>query len=185
MSDDLKLSGSLDALSLPGLLQLLGAEGRAGRLDVAAEPSAGSLWLESGHLVHATAEAGGVTTRGALALDLLLGLTEGTFVFAPGETAPERTLDGPTEQLLMEAAVRKDHARRGDPLAVAPSSVPSFAPVPAGGSTPRFTTMQWRVLAAIDGHKSVGEVAAEVELPVEALSALLAGLEAAGVIQIT
>ena len=113
VSDDLKLSGSLDALSLPGLLQLLGAEGRAGRLDVASAPRAGSLWLEAGHLVHATAEAGGVTARGAEALDLLFGLSEGTFSFAPGETAPERSLDGPTEQLLLEAAVRKDHARYG------------------------------------------------------------------------
>lgn len=184
MSDERALSGSLEAMSLTGLLQLLAAEGRTGRVDVRGVARGGSLWLEAGHLSHAESDDAGPGGPEE-ALDALIGLSSGTFTFTPGESAPQRSLHGPTEHLLMEAAIRRDHARRGDPAAVAPASVPSFAPVPAGGSTPRFTTLQWRVLASIDGHKSVEAIAADIELPVAALASILADLEAAGVIQIT
>lgn len=183
MSEDRKLAGSLDALSLPGLVQLLSSERRTGRVDVSGPRGAGSLWLDTGDLVHASVHSGDEHLEGEAAIDDLLGLGEGTFVFAPGEAAPVRTLSGPTDHLLMEAAVRRDHARRG-PGAVLPGhAVPSFAPLPAS-STARYTTMQWRVLAAIDGRKDIATIAAEVQLPVGALSAVLTELEAVGVIHI-
>lgn len=181
MSGSSELSGSLGALSLTGLIQLLAAEGRSGRLEVAAPARSGALWLESGQLVHAESEA----ESGAAALDGLIALTDGAFRFVAGDAAPSRSLHGPTEQVLMEAAVRNDHARRRAPAPVSPDAIPSFAPVPEGGSTPRFTTLQWRVLAAIDGRKSVRAIADEVQLPVSALAALLGELDAAGVIQVT
>lgn len=181
MSDSLELAGSLGALSLTGLLQLMAAESRSGRLDVTSRFRAGSLWLEGGQIVHAASEA----DSGTAALDSLIALTEGSFRFVVGDAAPARSLHGPTEQVLMEAAVRNDHARRSAPLPASPSAIPSFAPVPEGGSTPRFTTLQWRVLAAIDGRKTVQAIADEVQVPVAALAALIGELDAAGVIQIT
>ena len=44
------LNGSLDSVSLPGLLQLLSAERRTGRLDL----DQGSLWLDEGGIIHAS-----------------------------------------------------------------------------------------------------------------------------------
>lgn len=181
MTDPSKLTGSLEALSLTGLLQLLAAEARTGCLEIVSRPCSGSLWIEGGKLVHAATE----TSEGSAALDALVGLAEGTFSFSPGEEPPLRTLQGPTEQLLMEAAVRNDHAKRDPTHVLEPGCVPSFAPVPEGGSTPRFTTLQWRVLAAIDGRKTLQAIADEIQLPVVALAALLAELESAGVIQVT
>lgn len=185
MSSDGRLTGSLAALSLPGLVQLLAAEGRTGRIDVRSAARAGSLFLDGGLLAHAACGEGEAAVTGEAALEVLLGVSEGTFEFTPAVVAPERTLHGPTEQLLMEAAVRRDHARRGDAGSLPAHAVPSFAPVPKGGSTPRFTTLQWRVLASIDGRKDVATLAAEVQLPVTVLGTLLAELEAAGVIQVT
>ncbi len=189
MNGPLQLSGSLHALSLSGLLQLLGAEGRTGQIDVVAPSATGSLWLESGRVVHASAAAGaspGATAHeGEAALDIMLGLAEGTFAFMPEAKAPARTLTAPTEQLLLESAVRRDHARGGRAGVMEATSIPSFAPVPAGGATPRFTTLQWRVLAAIDGRKDIETLASEVQLPAATLAAMLSELEAAGVIRIT
>ena len=187
-----ELSGSLQALSLSGLLQLLAAEGRTGQLDLAGAGSTGSLWLAGGQIVHATwapAPDPGASSAdmldGSVALDALLGMAQGSFSFGPDVPAPARTLSGATEQLLMESAVRRDHARSGSGETMSPDAIPAFAPVPAGGATPRFTTLQWRVLAVIDGRKDVATLAAEVQLPPEALGAMLAELEAAGVIRIT
>lgn len=185
MTDDLRLSGSLEALSLAGLVQLLAAEGRSGRIDIEAQGVSGALWLKAGILVHARHEGAAGVTEGEPALDSLVALQRGTFTVIAGEAAPAQTLQGPTEQLLMEAAVRQDHAGRGAEGGLPPHAVPSFAPVPPGGATPRFTTLQWRVLASIDGRKTIEQMAPEVQLPVGTLAGLLADLEAAGVIRIT
>ena len=180
MKDGVTLSGTLGVVSLPGLLQLLTAEGRTGRLDVTAGARGGALWIDSGDIVHA--ECG--STQGEPALDELAALEEGDFTFEIGAAAPRRSLAGGTDHLLMESACRRDHARRGDDAVPGSRDVPVFAPVPAGGSTPRFTTLQWRVLASIDGHKDVGTIAEEIGLPAPTLGSLVGELVEHGVLRL-
>jgi len=174
------LTGDLGALSLAGLAQLLSAEGRTGRLDLEAPTAKGSLWFQDGDLVHA--EAGGGASA-ETALDQLAGLGQGRFAFVAGEAAPRRSLAGRTDQLLMESACRRDHVGHA-PDEVPLGAVPAFAPVPVGGATPRFTTLQWQVLARIDGKRSVESLAADVGLPAHVLATLVRDLIAAGVLRL-
>jgi hypothetical protein len=180
MTDKPILTGDLGALSLTGLAQLLSSEGRSGRLDLEAPTVKGTLWFQDGDLVHA--EAGGGAAAEA-ALDQLAGLTQGRFSFAAGEAAPRRSLAGRTDQLLMESACRRDHVGHA-PAEVPLEAIPAFAPVPLGGATPRFTTLQWQVLARIDGKRSVDSLASEVGLPATVLATLVRDLIAAGVLRL-
>ncbi len=178
------LQGSLRTVSLAGLLQLLSAEARSGRLAIESPTVTGFLWLERGLLTHAESSGASGSVDAEAAVDRLCGVDEGEFTFELGLSPARRTLTGSTDQLLMEAACRRDHADRASPGELPATARPQFAPVPAGASTPRFTTLQWRVLAAIDGQRSVEEIAAAVGMPVGPLSALLSELVAAGVLRL-
>jgi hypothetical protein len=170
------LSGSLDSVSLAGLLQLLSAEGRSGRLAL----EAGSLWLEDGAVVHA--ECG--EAAGEEAVFGLVASRRGDFRFEEGERPPARTVSAPTELLVLQAACRRDHGRRDAGLDVEPAAVPRFAAVRGGSATPRFDTLQWKVLAAIDGRRNVEQLAGDLGLPLPAVAGVVAGLVGAGALEL-
>lgn len=178
------LVGSLSALSLVGLLQILAAERRTGRLEVIGNGLEGNLWIQDGALVHAESRSAAGVAAGDEALDRLALLDSGRFAFQAGSEAPRRTLEGSTDSLLMEVAYRRDHHVRAETEGVPPTAVPSFAPVPEGGNPPRFTTLQWRVLASIDGRKDVATLAIEVGMPEAALARLMGELLALGVVRL-
>lgn len=170
------LNGSLDSVSLPGLLQLLSAERRSGRLEL----SAGRLWLDQGGIVHALCgEASGED-----AVFALVETAKGDFQFEEGGELPDRTVTVPTEHLVLEAACRRDHRRRAEDGDVPPSAVPAFASVTGGAATPRFDTLQWKVLAAIDGRKSVEQLSQELRLPLPALTGVIAALLRVGALEL-
>lgn len=182
------LKATLGTVSLTGLVQLLATEEGTGRLEVcaAAPERRALLWMARGRLVHAELHglSAGAPTAPEDALSEALGFTEGDLAWTPGLAAPARTLHGSTEHLLMEAACRRDHSRRdGDEPADA-RSVPSLAPVPEGAATPRFNTLEWRLLALVDGRRDVAALAARVGMPVEAVLATLGPLRAAGVLRL-
>ena len=170
------LNGSLESVSLPGLLQLLSAERRSGRLDL----SAGQLWLDQGGIVHAVCGE----TSGEDAVFGLVETAAGDFSFEDGGELPERSVTIPTEHLVLEAACRRDHRRRAEQGDLASSAIPAFASVTGGAATPRFDTLQWKVLAAIDGRKTVEQLSTELRLPVEALTGVIAALLRVGALEL-
>ena len=170
------LNGSLESVSLAGLLQLLSAERRSGCLDL----DAGRLWLDQGGIVHAVC-------GDAVGEDAVFGLVEsavGDFSFEDGGELPERTVTIPTEHLVLEAACRRDHRRRAEEGDLAPTAIPSFASVTGGAATPRFDTLQWRVLAAIDGAKTVQQLSDELRMPLPALTGVIAALLRVGALEL-
>lgn len=186
------LKGTLASVSLPGLLQLLCTEGRSGRLQVAAGGRGtarhGAIWLQSGRIVHADCRGAGGSAEGERlegeeALYALVILDEGELGFEPGATPPARTIQASTDHLMMEAACRRDHARREADAGMDLAAVPVFAPVPDGASTPRFNTLQWRLLAAIDGRKDVTGLAVELGVAPDAAWSMVSELERAGVLR--
>lgn len=183
-SDSPTLSGSLAALSFIGLVQLLASERRSGRLDIKAAVE-GELWLENGHLVHAETRAAEGRRSGEAALDDLAALDAGSFEFRSGTFKGTRTLEGGTEYLLMEAACRRDHVQRAETEGLPPDAVPSFAPVPEDGNPPRFTTLQWRILAAIDGRRDIAAIAEELRLAPAGVGNVLAELVRVGVLRVS
>jgi response regulator RpfG family c-di-GMP phosphodiesterase len=108
-----RVVGSLAEMPVPDVVEVL-AKGRktgALRLSPSAQghtmPSRGDVWLDGGKIVHATCLP---TLAGQEALFRLLRLREGEFAFEAGVPAPARSIDAPTEWLLLEALRRIDES---------------------------------------------------------------------------
>ena len=92
-------------------------------LEITNPQASGRLYIEDGSLIHAT--VGGST--GEKALQKLLSFAGGSFQLLPFEPPPQRTINGPWEFLLMEAARVRDEtamktAEGAPPAAVVPDA---------------------------------------------------------------
>ena len=130
-------------------------------------------------------EGGSGESAGEDAVFALVERAGGDFRFEEEAELPQRSVSVPTEHLVLEAACRRDHRRRAEDGDVPPAAVPAFASVAGGGATPRFDTLQWKVLAAIDGRKSVQQLSDELRLPLPAVTGVIAGLLRAGALEIS
>lgn len=102
--------GVLRKVGLQDVIQMECLARNASILEIYNESVLGRIYIEDGQLVHAI--AGELT--GERALQKLLCLPGGSFELAPFEHPPEKTLSGPWEMLLMEAArVRDEIAANG------------------------------------------------------------------------
>lgn len=104
------ITGNLRDMSLVDIAQVLdlGRKTAAVRVTGEAGEEIGSLFLERGTMVHATYG----DEAGPSALSALLTLPEGRFEIVLGGEAPGRTLEGSTQELLLEALRRADEQGR-------------------------------------------------------------------------
>ena len=96
--------GMLRRVGLQDVIQMECLGRNSSILEVYNEHVLGRIYIEEGSIVHA---AGGDLT-GERALQRLLGLSGGSFELVPFEPPPEKTISGPWEFLLMEAARMRD-----------------------------------------------------------------------------
>jgi hypothetical protein len=121
------LSGSVEQLSVPDLLQTVEAGRRSGIILLRHPTRNGLLWLRDGRVVDAEIDGG---SRGAEAVYEMAFWDEGTFEadFTP-VAAPERIFQ-PTSALLLEAMRRHDERLRDAPPPHAAMPDPPPAPPP-------------------------------------------------------
>lgn len=103
------MTGTLGLFSLVDLFQLLASARRSGRLSVDHPKGTARVYFDKGLVVHA--DFAGAT--GETAVYELFADERGTFEFRLGMPAPEKTIQGGTENLVLEAVRRLDEARRG------------------------------------------------------------------------
>lgn len=106
------LSGSLEQLSVPDLLQTAEANRRSGRIMLRRRGRSGTLWMRDGRVVDAAIDGGGPLGHEAV-YEMALwdtGLFEADFT--PVDV-PERIF-APTSALLLEAMRLRDEALRGE-----------------------------------------------------------------------
>ncbi len=121
--------GVLRRVGLHDVIQMECLGRNSSVLEVYNEHVLGRIYIEDGNLIHA---AGGELT-GERALQRLLALPGGSFELAPFEPPPQRTINGPWEFLLMEAARVRDEAAAqmpGEPV-VDPQTLAAPASPPA------------------------------------------------------
>jgi response regulator RpfG family c-di-GMP phosphodiesterase len=113
-----RVAGSLAEMPVSDLVEVLGKGKKTGVLHLvrparAERPSlAGDVFLDGGKIVHA---ALGANLSGHDALYRLLHLGEGEFAFEAGIAPPSRSIDAPTEWLLLEAMRRLDEGPSSAP----------------------------------------------------------------------
>jgi CheY-like chemotaxis protein len=98
--------GMLRRVGLQDVIQMECLGRNSSVVEVYNEHVLGRIYIEEGSIIHA---AGGDLT-GERALQRLLGLPGGSFELAPFELPPQKTISGPWEFLLMEAARVRDEA---------------------------------------------------------------------------
>ncbi|MEJ2288301.1 MAG: DUF4388 domain-containing protein, partial [Deinococcales bacterium] len=114
------MTGTLGLFSLVDLFQLLSSSQRSGRLGVDHPAGLARVYFDKGQVVHA--EFGEL--KGEDAVFALFADERGSFEFRLGIPAPDSTITGGTENLVLEAIRRLDEARRDTGPTVARDAVP-------------------------------------------------------------
>lgn len=115
------LSGSLEQLGLPEILQVLSQSRRTGQLAITTDTIEGNVYLDDGEVVNAI--AGDV--KGEPAFGIMMSWTKGEFNFDPGTTTDERLINKRLDGLILDSFRVLDESRRDgvdDPFAVFGSS---------------------------------------------------------------
>ena len=146
--------GSLKELPLPDIIQLVSVSGKTGKFSLTDGSSSGDIHLVGGKIIHA------VTGKlsGEEAVYEMAVWAEGDFVFVPGDSTPEKTINKSNTNLLMEAA------RRIDEWKILSKRIPSTHLVPvftddATTSSVSLTPQEWRIISKIDERRSIEDLA--------------------------
>jgi hypothetical protein len=171
------LRGNLAQLSLLDILKMLSTGKRSGRLDIHQGAKTGEIYLQYGTLVHAVSG----THLGENVVYTLMGWLEGNFSFTPDIEAPEQSIHVSTEQILLEAARQADQWRD---IKEVLSSTDAVFNISASGSTNTVSLkpIEWKVLAQINGERSVIEIAELLELHEFDVAKIIYGLTTAGLL---
>ena len=134
-------SGTLNQVGLQDVIQIQCLARSSCILEVRNAQTRGEIYIESGAVIHAAAGA----FNGERAFHLLLALTNGEFQLQPFKKPAERTVHGPWELLLMEAARARDEqkqaATEADTILIPkPAQENKPAPPPATPTPPASET---------------------------------------------
>jgi len=121
--------GMLRRVGLQDVIQMECLGRNSSVVEIYNEHVLGRIYIEDGSIIHA---AGGDLT-GERALQRLLALPGGSFELAPFESPPEKTISGPWEFLLMEAARVRDETASQN-VSVAPEVDPQTLVTPVAAT---------------------------------------------------
>jgi response regulator RpfG family c-di-GMP phosphodiesterase len=102
------VSGSLQEMSLPDIVQVLWHGRKTGSLRVRSGSETGEIHFVGGAIFNALWEK----SRGEEAFFAMLGLTEGEFSLDPNHEAPQQVIQASPEALLLEGMRRLDESER-------------------------------------------------------------------------
>lgn len=179
------LSGSLDAFALPDVLRFVAGSGTTGRIEITRDEVGGELSLDQGRFVAARLAGEEAPTTVDEAMDvavLLFDGTGGTF-----EVVTEDWAGGPLDLDADElvAAVEKRRQEWAEVVKVLGSLEEPLvlaADLPDGTDQITIRADQWRLLALIDGYRSVQDVARDSANSVYAVALSLADLAQRGMV---
>lgn len=104
-----KLAGSLGEVPLDQICQLIAAASRSGLLTLQFDQQKAHVWFQEGAVVAADFEG----KKDQAAINAFCRQTGGHFSFRPNQAAPERRMQAPVAQVLLEAFRVADEARKG------------------------------------------------------------------------
>ena len=186
------LHGPFEVLDFSEILRLLATKSETGRLEVAAVGTAAKLYLARGRLTWAEVEERhptmpsdtGAENPVVEACARFVYCERGTFEFEPGVTTPAASkIEAEVERTLALAKARADEWRQIAIVVPSLDAHPSLAPeVP---TEPVILSRDlWRLVAAIDGRRSVGALARVTGMSTFAVCRLLKQLVEGGVVKV-
>jgi hypothetical protein len=116
-----RFSGTLDDLAVADLIQIVQLLGKSAHITVTRDGAESHLWCRDGELI----DAHSGSAKGEAALFRVLSFERGWLVAELQPVERTRTIFGTSQQLLLEAARRKDEfVRRGEPVEPPVDSTP-------------------------------------------------------------
>lgn len=174
----MSFQGSLRELQLADVVQLVAGSGKTGKFVLAHDDEEGEIFLKQGRIVHA--QVGGVS--GEEAVYILASWSAGEFSFQPGAESDRETVHKSNTRLMMEAAHQHDEWRVLGRKIPGLSAVPTLAS-PEAGRPVTLSPVEWRQIVAIDGKKSVRDLARESATSSFEVAKTLYGLVTAGLVE--
>lgn len=177
------MTGTLGLFSLVDLFQLLASSSRTGRLGVDHPAGTARVYFDKGRVVHA--EFGELV--GEEAVYALFADERGSFEFTVGLPAPEVSVQGGTENLLLEAIRRVDEARRtraDERDDIPPGAVPVFVEDAPNAGSLTLQAQEVLVLRLVDGHRTVQQVGIEAGLKADEARAVVKRLVEIGALRL-
>ena len=178
------MTGQLGHFSLVELLQLLAGRERSGLLTVDHPKDEARLWLKDGDIVHA--EFAGRTGRNAIYG--LLADEQGSYRFTDDVTAPRRSIDVSSEELLLDA-IRRTDASRGRSRNLRETyigdAVPTVQLSDGFDSSLELKPEEVNFLRFVDGRRSVNEIADLAELTLLEVRQIISQLLHIGALKVT
>ncbi|OAN44591.1 hypothetical protein A6A03_16355 [Chloroflexus islandicus] len=150
------LHGSLEQVSLRELIDLATYSSLTGSLDITGERS-GRIFLFNGQIYHIECEG----QIGVEALGILLNVQKGTFNVTSGARSEHQSVWGDLETLLRNAERTALRWRRLWHQVPSLHLTPVLA-MPREAAKERANVTEHLLIDAIDGHKCLSEIAAEL-----------------------
>ncbi len=173
------MTGTLGLFSLVDLFQLLSASQRSGRLGIDHPAGLARVYFEKGQIVHA--EFGDL--KGEDAVFALFGDERGGFEFKLGIPAPEQSIRGSTENIVLEAIRRLDEARRDGAPSVARDAVPALDTAFERAAELALNDEERTVLEHTNGQRNVTRIALDAGLDPDMVLATVERLVRVGVLK--
>lgn len=179
------LSGSLDTFVLPDVLRFVAGGNLTGRIEISRDEVGGELSIDQGRYVAASLVDEEAPTTVDEALDvcvLLFDGTGGTF-----QVIEEDWVGGPLDLDAEELAVaverrREEWAEVVSVLGSLEDPVILVAELPDGTDQVTINAEQWRLIALVDGSRSVQDIARDAAQSVYQAALLLAELAHVGMV---
>ena len=178
----MSLSGSLQSINLADIMQLVSNSKQSGKFILTKNTGEkGIIYINNGDIVHAEVE----TFVGEDAVFTLTAWNEGDFIFEEGKINVTASISSSVTSLLMESA------RRIDEWKLLRKKIGSIDAVPEFNDIDRkerrkisLSTLEWMVIAKIDGKKSINEISKESGINIFDTSRMIFGMIASGLLKL-
>lgn len=180
----MSLQGTLDTFALPDVLRLLASTRKTGHLRLEGSRGTGGVWFAGGTVaaIDTPTTASPVPAPpSADALCDLLRSPDGAFSFEAGASSPDVAEPADLEGLLVEAQELLEEWRALTDVVPSLECDISLRPELEGEST-TVSAAHWRLLVALGGGTTVGQLGATLDLGELAVSRAVSGLVGSGLV---
>lgn len=174
------LEGSLADFVLTDVIQLVHMGKKTGALHVTSDEAAGTIFFLEGTAIHAVSS----TLVGDRAVSRILQWRNGNFIFKSEETTNQRTVESPIQHLVMEVARQIDEWNEIKKLVPNLDMVIIIDEDPnIGMENIKLEPTEWKLLAMVDGNKSIRKIAEECAMTEFEVSKIFYGLLSSGLVK--
>ncbi len=175
------LQGNLEDFDLTDVLQLIHLGKKNGALEIDTEGNHGEIYFENGKVVYAKT----IKREGEDGIHHILRWTKGKFVFSPEKKPPDKMMDIPIQNLILDAAKQIDEWKRLEKVIPSVEMLVDFVEDPEVSSNEiNLSPDEWKILSLITGDKSIRGIAKLAKLTEFNTAKVFYGLVSSGLVRL-